>query len=261
MANVKYNVKGVEAGQDFDTPIPVNVYKARIVECVEGQSKSSGNDMLTVTLEIATGDWKGRKLWDYIVLNDASAWKLRQFLEAVGIVGNGKKEQGTFDPQAIVGTLLQVRVRHQTDEEFGTRAKVGSLSAMPEGVDEDVLDDEEEPEDEDEAEEEDIGIEDLEAMDRDELEELVEENDLEIRVTKRTSDEKLRERITEALGLEAEEEGEDEEAEAEDYSGWSVPDLKTELKARDLSPAGTKATLIKKLEKDDASDGDAGEPF
>lgn len=265
MTKVKYDVTGVEPGQDFDTPVPVGLYVANIADVVEGTSKSSGNPMLTVTYSIirdaknGNKDWKGRNLWDYIVLNDSSAWKLRGFLEAVGLVSD-RKQKGTLDTDALIGTKVQVRVKHDTDEEYGTRAKVGTVLAMPDTEPEEEPEEDEEPEEESADEEGDLTYAELQEYDRDELEELIDENDLEIRVTKRTSDEKLRERIAEELELEPEEEEPEEEPE-ESYDDMSLTDLKAECKQRGLSTAGTKKTLVKRLEKDDADDDGDDEPF
>jgi hypothetical protein len=269
MGKIKYNVKGVEPGQDFDTPIPVGMYVCKISDCKEGVSKTSGNQMVTVELEVIRGEdgkkWAGRKLWDYITFADSQAWKLSSFIHALSL-----KESGALDPRTLIGKKLNVKVKHETDDEYGTRAKVRSLLPMN-GETEEEDEDEDEPdvepdepeaeEDEDEDEDdEDLTMEDLEGYDRDELEELIEANELDVSYNKRTSDETLKERIAEELGLTSEEEEEDDDDEEdEDYNEWSVPDLKKELKSRGLSAAGTKKTLVKKLEKDDQ--GDSRRPF
>lgn len=256
MTKVKYNVKGVEPGKDFDTPIPVGLYTARISEAEEKTSNKSGNEMIALTLEIAHGDWEGRMLWDYIVLNDASAWKMRQLIDALSM-----KDSGTLDLVKITGTMVQVRVKHETDDEYGTRSKVGAILPMPEGEAASIVDEEEEGEAEtdDEREDDELTWDDLQEYDREDMETLIEENELDVTFNKRTSDEKLRDRIAEEYGLEADEE-EEAEGDEDSYDEMSLEDLKAEAKERGLSPAGTKKVLVKKLEKNDAEGSDE-EPF
>jgi SAP domain-containing protein len=47
-----------------------------------------------------------------------------------------------------------------------------------------------------------------------------------------------------------------DEDDVPEYSEWKVEDLRAELKARDLSSAGTKADLIARLEADDAEESE-----
>ena len=111
------------------------MYRCKIVDCTEGQSKSSGKDMITVEYEIVSGEYKGRKFWDYITLTDEAAWKLRQFVDALG-----RKDKGTLDTNAVIGERVLVRAKHETDDRdpdnIVVRAKVGSVSSIPEEEDE-----------------------------------------------------------------------------------------------------------------------------
>lgn len=286
MAKVKYDVSDVEPGQDFDTPVPRGTYKCKIVDVTEGTS-SNNNDMLTVEYEIVSGEHKGRHLWDYIVLTKEAAWKMRNFVDALG-----KQAKGTLDTNAVIGEVVLIKVKHEPDnrEEAknpdGTapiRARVGSVLALPDeedeeeeededeiedDIEEEEEDDDEEDEDDEDEDEEDLTYEDLEEMDLDELKELIEEEELDIRVTKRSKAETILPKVAEALGLEPEEDEEDEDEEDDeeeaDYSEMSIADLTAALKERGLN---TKTKLkgerkknlyIKRLEKDDA---DGSDPF
>lgn len=257
MALVEYNVSDVEPqeDQDFDTPIPKGLYKCRVDEAEYKKAKSSDNMMIALTLEVAGGDFKGRLLWDYIVQNEASAWKMRQLVDAFGL-----KPKGKFNPQKLEGEVVMVRVKHETDEEYGTRSKVAALLPLPE-------DEPEEAEDEEEAEgdesEEEYSAEDIDEMDRDELEELIEEEELEVKFNSKTKDPVLQERVKEALGIEEDDEDEDEEddeEEGEDYEDMTLSDLKATAKERGLKTSGSKKALINRLEKDDEEE-DGDEPF
>lgn len=269
MTKLKYDVTDVEAGQDYETPVPIGLYVARITD-IEQRESAAGNDMIAVIYEIASGEWKGRNLWDYVVLTDNAAWKLRQFLEAIGAVADGKKQKGTLELESLIGTLVQVRTKHQTDSEFGTRAKVGSVLPMPEDA---VEPDDEEEFSSDNAEvvkakasqngasDDDWTWEDLEQSSRDDLEEIIDEEELDVGYNKRTSDEVLRERVAEALGVEEEDPEDDPDPDdAEDYSEMSLKDLKATAAERGLATSGSKTKLIARLEEDDG-DGEDGEPF
>lgn len=276
MSKISYDVTDVQSGgQDFDVPIPRGVYRVKIDSIDEGTSQSSGNPMLTVVLKLTRGEYKGRQLWDYIVLTESSAWKLRSFLEAVGHIGkNGAKAKGTFDPQDYVGRMLQVRVKHETDDRPETleandgkpvvRSRVGALLPLPDDAepedDEDELD-AEEPEDDDESEPE-MTYDDVMSMGKRDLKATITDYELDVRVTKQSKLETLRERVAEELGLEpSEDEGSDDDDE-ETYDDWSVADLKAELKERGLGAGGPKSKLVARLEADDEEDADDdGEPF
>jgi hypothetical protein len=225
MAKVKYDVRGVESGGDFDSPVPAGLYRAKVSEIEQRESKSSGNQMLAITYEISKGDHKGRLAWDYIVLGvESQAWKLRQFLEAVGAV-KGKKERGTLDTDKIVGTEIQLKLKHETDDTYGTRHKVGSVMPMPEDEDDDL------DEDDDDLDDDDIEDDDIDDEEDDD-----EEDD-------------------------DEEEEADDDEDDETYDDWSVDELKAELKERGLKTAGKKSVLVSRLEKDDEEADDDDEPF
>lgn len=267
MAKVKYDVSDVEPGQqiDFDIPIPKGAYRMMIADVTEGESQSSGNPMLTVEYEVSTGEHKGRKVWDYIVLTDSQAWKMEQFISALG-----KRRKGTLDTEAIIGERVIAKIKHEADDRPETleanegkplmRARIGSVSAVPD-TDEEEPEEEEAEEPEAEEEEEDLTYEDLQEYDRDDLEGLIEEYELEVKFNSKTKDDVLRERVAEEIGLEPEDEGEEDEEDEEevDYSEMPVKDLRTECKSRGLSSAGPKSKLVKRLEEDDADDD--GEPF
>ncbi len=79
--SVKVNFKDVESRQ---TP-PEGDYKLKVLEATSGTSTGSGGDMITFTLEIAAGKFKGQKLWFYCPLAENSLWKLHAFLTALGV--------------------------------------------------------------------------------------------------------------------------------------------------------------------------------
>lgn len=254
MAKLKYDVSDVEPSTDFK-PLPVGLYVCRVTECEEGPSKSSGREQLAVTLEVAKGEHEGRLLWDYIGLDEPSEWKLRQLTDALGL-----KAKGTLDTDDIVGELIQVRVKHRgsPDDEYGVQARPAVLLPLPDNNGDGPGADAEAEEEDGGDDEEELTYAELQDYDREDLEATIEANELDVSFNKRTSDEKLKEKIADELGLEPDDD--DDDGDDQDYSEWSVADLKNELKERGLSTAGAKKVLVKKLEKDDKADG-GKEPF
>ncbi len=274
MARLKFDVTGVDPAGDFKVPKP-GAYKAKI-DVVEHKPSSAGNPMLEVQYVISEGEYEGSRIWDYYPLH--VEWKWRRFLEAVGIVKDGK-EKGELNTDNIVGKRVMIKTTiRPADEEkgFPERANVNNVTPLKGTVDEDEPDDAEDELDDEEEEldgEGDLTADDIRKMKKVELRDLLKENDVEgIRVTKQVDLDKLRERVVakmveeEMIAPEEEDEPEDEPdgdgdgediEEVEDYAELGVADLRNEAKERGLPTKGTKAALVKRLEKDD----EEGEPF
>lgn len=254
------------------TPAPVGIYRAKIVKADPKKSKN-GNAMIEVQLNL-THDAGGKKLksnefgdvWTYPISDHdhpfvQAQWK--EFLMALGL-----KTKGVLDTDKIVGTSIQVKLKSDTDQDGDYRPRVGKMMALADAKDE-APEDEPEPDEPDEDEEEDDGEDeiDLSELDRTGLKKLIKDEELEIKVTKKMSDEDIREAIAEAMGGDEDEE-EDEEEEEDDsgpeppedededdgYESMSIADLKAELKERELQTTGAKKILIARLRKDDGSD-------
>lgn len=148
-----------------------------------------------------------------------------------------------------------------------TKAKIIAALEADDAEDEGEDEEEEEEKDEEKEDEEDedgISMADLKKMSRTELKGVIKEEELEVKVLKKDSDDALREKIAEALELEDEEEEGEEEEEEEgseedtDYEEWDISELKAELKERALKTDGRKSVLVARLKKDDTKDE---EPF
>lgn len=63
------------------TPLDTGIYTLVIMQAEETVAKSSGNPMLKLTMqEPATK----KRIWDNIVLTEVSAWKQKEFFDAIG---------------------------------------------------------------------------------------------------------------------------------------------------------------------------------
>lgn len=151
---IKYDVRGVEGARKV---LPGGVYNVKVAEATVAPAKSSGIDQLGVVLEVyGDKDHNGAKLFEYLPIDPDSAmkWKLREFLEAVGQVKDGKGEAGTLDTNKLIGKKFGVKtfVRPADDAKgFDEQARIRRMfpadAATSKGTDEDLLDD-----DDDEAE-------------------------------------------------------------------------------------------------------------
>lgn len=270
MTKLKYDMTEVEdTGGEF-TLIPADVYDANI-DALEMRTSAAGNEMIAVTYKLRGGEFNGRLLWDNVLTeHEASAWKYLAFLKAVGVVtSNGKKRKGEFTLESFLNKPVRVRVKHEPDNReeskrsdgtFPVRSRVGGVLPALDDEDEDVPgEDEDEKGDvkDDDAPEDVWTWADIEDEDLDGLKEIIDDEELDVTVRKNSDVDRVRARVATELGVE--EPGEDEDDDGDSYEDMDVADLKAECKERELSSAGSKKTLIKKLRKDD--EGDGGEPF
>lgn len=142
------------------------------------------------------------------------------------------------------------------DQELGLKTRSMDDDALREAIREALSDEteeeEEEPEEEEEEEEEEEDTVDLSELSRAELKKFKTENNLDVKVTTKMSDDDIREAISEALGGgdDAEEEEEEEEG-GDNYDELDPDTLKQECKDRELPTTGKKSALIARLRKDD----------
>lgn len=260
---IKYNVKGVDSsGGDKPEQAKPGMYQAEIVEINERDSKSGNGAMLEVVFKIVS-DSKGKKkniaginskVWHYVMLeHEPSAFRLREFLEAIGKVKGKKGETGSLDIDSLIGTVLQVQLKSDRDQDGDYRPKVGKVLelAADAGDDEEEPDEDDEPDEDEEPEEDDADDEeeddedavDLSELDRKQLKAFIKEEELDIKVTKPMSDDDIRDAIAEALGGDEEEEEEEEPEEDEDdgLDDLDRAGLKKHIKSNDLEVKVTKS--------------------
>lgn len=287
---VKYDVTNVEAtGGGSEQPKP-GVYPAKIAICRQRETKADGSPANDIEVAFNLGgDYAF--VFTYIGLSDASDWKLKEFVDALGLKGKGQ-----FDPDKLIGKMIRVKINPDSyDGEYRGRAgrlmkaqKGDKLAEASEGVDDEDADadgdvDEdtaaeakadvdstgdheftatrEDPEDDEVGSYDDWADEDLAAE--------VEDRGLTVpggRGSKRTKHiAALRADDTSSMDDDEETEPEaEEEGEAEDdYDTWSVDELIAEGTERELAlprkPRGSgaeeryKEALVKLLRKDDGA--------
>lgn len=229
MAKIKLGFDTKEAQSGFDVIEP-GLYVAKIKK-VEQAESAAGNPMLVVSFQLTkdkrNGAFKGASIRTWVALTKAADFKVKEFQLAVG------QKPGKSIDLDVDGKLVQIRVVADTYNGEPS-AKVGKILALPTEDD-----DEDEDADDEEAESEDDDADDEDESDEDEDEESDEDDD-----------------------SEDDEDAEDDDDEAEDYSEWSLVELRKELKSRNLDANGkSKVVLAARLLKDDEDDEDEDDPF
>ena len=268
MAKVKVNVTNVEPSE-YKQPTP-GLYTAKIEEA--NLRDEDGKNDIELVLAIQGGEFDKAKLWTYIGLTDASAWKMRELIDALGLPTEIELDTNKH----LVNKKLKVKVNgDQWQGEY--RARVGRLAPLDATAveDPDAPATEEAPAAEAADAAEDYNtwsIEDLVstiAEDADLLahtpgineEGAVGEDDKDwlVGFLEAADD------SSDALDAYLAESPWDEDASASqtaekpDYSTWSVDEIKAEIERRsiDAPKRAPKSKLIGLLETDDAS----GDPF
>jgi hypothetical protein len=85
-------------------------YDFDVHEATEGVS-STGNDMITVTLNVYDQHGVARKIYDYLV-DGAMGWKVRHCAEACGLLS--RYEAGHLDADDLVGKQGRVKIGRES---------------------------------------------------------------------------------------------------------------------------------------------------
>lgn len=181
---------------------------ATVKEAEVKTSENTGNDFISWKLSC-----KGGTVYHNTSLTPQSLWNLRNFLEAAGMEVPDSALELELDE--MIDAELGVDIEHET---YQQKKKPVLVDVFPVDELDGDTDDEDEPEDDDEddSEEEDSGsddltIDDLNDMDKDELLELAEEEEIKVLAKVKRSEAKLRAHLIAELGLEEEDEDEEED--------------------------------------------------
>lgn len=139
---VSLDMTGVESY----TRCPEGEWLARLTKIEEGTVQGSCDDCLKARFEVIKGSAKGSTVFETFSLTEKALWKLKSFLNSIGMKANGKI---SLDLDKLEGKICMIDVIH--DEYNGTkRAKISSYNPAEDedDEDEDVENDDEEEEDE-----------------------------------------------------------------------------------------------------------------
>ena len=82
MASVTFS--GEEKSGGVFEVAPAGRYKASVYDAEE-MTSSKGDPMIKMIFEIASGDYEGTRIWNYLVLNDKGLYSVRRCIEALGL--------------------------------------------------------------------------------------------------------------------------------------------------------------------------------
>lgn len=147
---VKIDFTNVEAFQRASE----GVHHVKISD-IQEKNTQGGDPMLQVAFEIVSGDDKGVKVFDNLVLTDKALWKFKSLLQIIGMKCDGKV---AVDLDNMIGKTLNINVTH---EEYNGQIRARVSDYLKPGVDkynddedEDSFDEDDVSEDEEEVEEE-----------------------------------------------------------------------------------------------------------
>lgn len=146
---VKIDFTNVEAFQRASE----GIHHVKISD-IQEKNTQGGDPMLQVAFEILSGDDKGVKVFDNLVLTDKALWKFKSLLQIIGMKCDGKV---AVDLDNMIGKTLNINVTH---EEYNGQIRARVSDYLKPGVDkyndedEDSFDEEDVSEDEEEVEEE-----------------------------------------------------------------------------------------------------------
>jgi hypothetical protein len=89
------------------------VYDFEVTEATEKQSKA-GNDMVELIVAVYDAEGRSRKIFDWLVDSEGSAYKIRHFAEAAGLLP--QYEKGDLPAHAMIGRTGRCQVIIKKDK-------------------------------------------------------------------------------------------------------------------------------------------------
>jgi hypothetical protein len=126
---IEYDVTDVPESGGGGEQAPVGTYDAKISHCVHRETKKDGSpvDDLEVAFQIINEDESYSWVYTYIGLDEPSAWKMREFTDALSL-----KAKGKLDPDKMIGKQVRLKVNAGSyDGEY--RAKAGRIMSSSNG--------------------------------------------------------------------------------------------------------------------------------
>ena len=149
MAKSNRKLKVDMTGVESYTRCSEGEHLAKVKKVEMGTVQGSGEDCIKAVFEVLKGADKGCQVFETFSLSEKALWKLKSFLQAIGIKADGKL---TLDLDKLEGKICVIDVIH---EEYNGQKRAKISSYLKDSADEDEEEeDEEEEEDDDEDEEE-----------------------------------------------------------------------------------------------------------
>ena len=123
MAKLEANFS--EISMDFE-PLPNGSYRVKILDIKEGETKENKLPSLSFELEVTEGEFAGRKLFDFVTLqqkdgaiNKIGYGRVRAFAQAV--LGEEAAAGSSIDTDELKGNICEVVVEINTYEKDASK--------------------------------------------------------------------------------------------------------------------------------------------
>lgn len=149
MAKSNRKLKVDMSGVESYTRCSEGEHLAKVKKMEMGTVQGSGDDCVKAVFEVIKGADKGCQVFETFSLSEKALWKLKSFLQAIGIKADGKL---SLDLDKLEGKICVIDVIHE-EYNGSKRAKISSYikqSSDDEDEEEDDAEDEEDDEDEEE---------------------------------------------------------------------------------------------------------------
>ena len=105
-----------DVGEGFD-PIPAGVYPVVVSSLRQSEEDGpSGYPYIIVEMTVADGEFENRKLWTNLSMSPKAAFKVKEFLLAVGVSEEDLGGEFEFDPDEYEGATADVAVKQESYE-------------------------------------------------------------------------------------------------------------------------------------------------
>ena len=141
---LKVDMTGVESY----TRCSEGEHVAKVKKVEMGTVQGSGDDCIKAVFEVLKGNDKGCQVFETFSLSEKALWKLKSFLQAIGIKADGKL---TLDLDKLENKVCIIDVIH---EEYNGQKRAKISSYLKESADEDEEEEEEDEDDEENDEDE-----------------------------------------------------------------------------------------------------------
>ena len=107
---------------------PAGRYQASVYDAEE-MTSSKGDPMIKMIFEIASGDYEGTRIWNYLVLNDKGLYSVRRCIEALGL--EWTKGQPVEVGNNLIGRECEIDVKIECYQDKDKNAiKFGGYHAL-----------------------------------------------------------------------------------------------------------------------------------
>jgi hypothetical protein len=135
MAALNFNAEGIDTTSQFDA-IPAGDYEAMVTDSTMKRTKDNAGEYLELTIEVQSGQYQGRKLWDRLNLQNRNVTaveiaqkQLAQLCHATGVMQVQDSQQLHNRPIIMKVSVKNDPSRGLTNEIKGYKAR-GTTSAQ-----------------------------------------------------------------------------------------------------------------------------------